>query len=107
MKTRFQAAPCTSEAPVRPDAEFGPRPRDQSAAFSDGCLTTEIKSYRDSDAPHDRAIDRRGATRSRGGVGAPLSLVWWLFEQRNAAAAYLFCDDIAEQLHDPGQVDLD
>ena len=36
-----------------------------------------------------------------------LRLARRLFEQRDTAPAHLFCDSVAEKLHDPRQIDLD
>src|SRR4029077_12940818 len=49
-------------------------------------------------ATDDRAVQARSRE---------LCLARRLFEQRDAAPAYLFCDRIAEELHDPRQIDLD
>ena len=39
--------------------------------------------------------------------GRLLRLTRGPFEQRDAAPAHLFCDRVAEKLHDPRQIDLD
>src|ERR1700730_671759 len=49
-------------------------------------------------ATDDRAVQARSRE---------LCLARRLFEQRDAAPAYLFCDRIAEEAHNPRQVDRD